>query len=218
LRVKLAFLLVRDTINDVPGLVRLAAEAGADAVLVNHLDCTPSNALWELAVFSDAEALRAARAAVHAAAREARRQGIDLRPPSFAPREMLTCDLDPRFVASVRWDGRVAPCVHLNLPIDGPIPRVTDRGDTTIEPFSFGHLSRSSLSEVLDGDAYRGFTEPLRLRCEADRRFRMQRSASSLWGSVALRELDANHRELESELAHSPAPDPCQSCHKIQGW
>jgi MoaA/NifB/PqqE/SkfB family radical SAM enzyme len=217
-RVQLALLLVRDTMNDVPGVVRLAAGAGADAVLVNHLDCTPTAELWRMAVFSDGEALRAAQAAFIEAAREARRQGIELRPPPLAPREMLTCDLDPRFVVSVRWDGRVAPCVHLNLPVDGPIPRVTDRGGTTIEPFSFGCLSNGSLSEVLDGDAYRRFTEPLRMRCEADRRFRMRSSAGSSWGSVAIRALDAADRELERTLADNPFPSSCRGCHKVVGW
>lgn len=217
-RVQLAVLLVRDTVDDLPGVVRLAAEAEADAVLVNHLDCTPTNALWKLAVFSDAEALRAARAAVQEATREARRHGIQLRPPSLAPREMLTCDLDPRFVVSVRWDGRVAPCVQLNLPVDGPIPRVTGRGTTTIEPIVFGSLHQRSLSRILRGDAYRRFNEPLRLRCEADRRFRMHHSAGSSWGSVAVRELDAAHRELERTLADNQFPDSCRACHKLRGW
>jgi MoaA/NifB/PqqE/SkfB family radical SAM enzyme len=217
-RVHLSYLLIRDNIADLEGVVQAAADRGADAIVVNHLDCTPTAELRELAVFTDADALRAARTAVRKATSEARRLGIELRAPAFEDREMLTCDLDPRHIVSVRWDGRVAPCVHLNLPIDGPVPRATGRGQEAVDPVIFGNLHENTLSDILDGDSFREFTAPLRRRCEADRRFRDRAQTASAWGHVALQDLEAAHRQLGRALAEAPFPEACRGCPKRDGY
>ncbi|MCG6926622.1 MAG: SPASM domain-containing protein, partial [Acidobacteria bacterium] len=157
------------------------------------------------------EALRGAEAA-------ALRLGVDLRGPFLEPQEMLVCDLDPRRVLSVRCDGRVAPCVPLNLPIAGPVPRATEGGLLEVEAPCLGHLADSSLREILDGEAYQGFVAPFEKRMAADARCREWGLLSSGWGVVALADLDRAYAKLESSLADNPFPGACAGCPKVHGW
>ena len=152
------------------------------------------------------------------AERVARDVSIDIRLPATEPREMLTCALDPRIMASVRWDGVVAPCIQLNLPISGPIPRMTEAGVTEIPSYLYGHLDDARFSEILAGAARREFTESLHRRCDADGRFRDRGLSAPGWGSVALADLDRDYGELERTLEANPFPRACRGCPKIEGW
>jgi hypothetical protein len=79
-------------------------------------------------------------------------------------------------------------------------------------------LDDSSLAEILAGDVYREFTEPLRLRCGADEVFREEGLVASAWGNVAVRELEAAHRILERALEDNVFPPGCLGCPKSYGW
>jgi hypothetical protein len=152
------------------------------------------------------------------AQRTALELGIDLRLPVTEPQEMLSCALDPRHMASIRWDGVVAPCVHLNLPISGSIPRMTAMGAVEIPPYRYGHLNDAPLSEILAGAVRREFTTPLHRRCEADDRYREWGLMASGWGVVALADLDRAYEKLEQELVQNPFPPACRGCPKAEGW
>lgn len=217
-RIHLAYLLVSGNARDLATTVRTAALAGVDRILVNHLDCVPTAELRELAAYSAGTVPESAREEMRAAKRIARELKVDLRLPVFERQEMLTCALDPRRMACVRWDGVVAPCVHLNLPIAGPVPRLTRMGEIRISPYRYGHLNDARLSEILSGDTRREFTAPLHRRCEADDRFREWGLLASGWGVVALADLERAFNRLEQELAQHPFPAACRGCPKVEGW
>ncbi len=217
-RIQVSYLLTRDNADEILEVIRVASGCGADAVLVNHLDGVFSHRLLDLAAYTDGRVPRPTRDILDEAMASARRHRITLRRPTLEPQEMLTCALDPRRIVSVRWDGRVGPCVHLNLPIEGPVSRWTRQGQIRVDQVCFGRLDDSSLSEILAGEAYRDFTGPLRLRCEADERFRDEGLVASAWGDVAVRELEAAHRILERALEESPFPPGCLGCPKRWGW
>jgi MoaA/NifB/PqqE/SkfB family radical SAM enzyme len=217
-RLQVSFLLVRDNACDLPHLVRAAAAAGADAVLVNHLDFTPTAELAAAAAFRLDGFPESSSETLSEATTLAERLAIGFRPASVEPREMLACALDPRTILSVRWDGRMAPCVQLNLPIDGPIPRWTEHGTEQVDPPVLGYLDESTLPEVLAGPAFREFIAPLEKRYEADRRFRDCGLVASGWGVVGIRDLDQAYDELERRLAETPFPPACRGCPKVHGW
>jgi MoaA/NifB/PqqE/SkfB family radical SAM enzyme len=217
-RIHVSFLIVRGNAGDLAGIVRAAAGAGADAIFVNHLDCVPSEKLRELAAYLGGGVPDSVRHGLVEAESVARNLGIDIRLPATEPQEMLTCALDPRVMASVRWDGVVAPCVQLNLPISGPTPRMAEDGFVEIPPYRYGHLNDATLSEILAGAAWRDFTAPLHRRRDADGRFRDRGLSVSGWGSVALAELDREYGELERNLEENPFPRPCRGCPKTEGW
>jgi MoaA/NifB/PqqE/SkfB family radical SAM enzyme len=217
-RIHVTFLLVRGNAGDLPGTVRAAAAAGADAIFVNHLDFTPTQELFDLAALSGRGLTQPDREALAEAERVAGGLGIDIRLPVTEPQEMLTCALDPRRMASVRWDGVVAPCVQLSLPISGPVPRMTAAGSVEISPCRYGRLDDMTLSEILTGEARREFTAPLHRRSEADHKYREWGLLASGWGVVALADLDRAYGELERELDENPFPPACRGCPKIEGW
>ena len=217
-RIHVAFLLVHGNAGDLPEVVRTAAASGADAVLVNHLDFTPTQELFDLAAFSGDGLAQPDREALAEAERVAGDLGVEIRLPVTEAQEMLTCALDPRSMVSLRWDGAVAPCVHLNLPISGPIPRVTQAGAGEVPPSPYGHLDDAPLSEILVGAARREFSAPLHRRCDADGRYREWGLLPSGWGVVALADLDRAYGELERDLEENPFPPQCRGCPKAVGW
>jgi len=217
-RLHVSFLLVRGNAGDLPEVVRAAAGSGADAVLVNHLDCTPTTELRDLAAYSEHGLTQPDREALEEADHAARALGVDLRLPATEPQVMLICALDPRVMANVRWDGVVSPCVHLSLPISGSIPRMTEKGEVEIPPQRFGHLDDASLSKILNGEACRSFAVPFERRCEADLRFREWGLVAPGWGIVALANIDRAYGELEQAFADHPFPAPCDGCFKAEGW
>ncbi len=217
-RLHVAFLLVRGNAGDLPEVVRRAAASGADEVLVNHVDFVHAEEILEIAAYADRVVPESDRQAIAEAEQLARNFKIGFRPPALDPQEMLTCDLDPRRMASVRWDGVVAPCVHLNLPITGAIPRATVEGPIEIQPPVLGHLDHGSIGEILDGEARREFTAPLHARCAADQHYREWGLVASGWGVVGIADLDRAYGKLEDSLAQNPFPAACRGCPKTSGW
>jgi MoaA/NifB/PqqE/SkfB family radical SAM enzyme len=217
-RIHVSYLLVSGNAGDLAGTVRAAALAGVDTIFVNHLDCVPTAELRELAAYSGGRVSQSVQDGLEEARRISVELGVELRLPVTEPQEMLTCALDPRNMASIRWDGAVAPCVHLNLPISDSIPRMTSMGPVKMAPYRYGHLNDAPLSEILGGEARREFTAPFYRRCEADDRYREWGLLASGWGVVALADLDRAYDRLEGELAANPFPSSCRGCPKTEGW
>ena len=217
-RLHLTFLLTRDNAADLPGLIPDAAAAGVDRVLVNHLDCTPTAGLRDLAAWSASGIGASTSRHLDAAAAVARENRIDLRLPAAEKRAMLTCDLDPRRMISIRWDGRVAPCVMLNLPVDGPVPRVATGEAREVDAPVSGHLGEQRLSEILAGEGWNEWVEPFRQRMAADEDYRQWGLQASGWGVVGVRDLDRAWHKLERSLAANPFPRSCAGCPKADGW
>jgi MoaA/NifB/PqqE/SkfB family radical SAM enzyme len=217
-RLHLSYLLTRENAGELETVVERAAGVGVDAILVNHLDVAPTAELRALAAYGEDGVRPEVRDALRGATAVARRRGVDLRAPVTDPQDMLVCDLDPRRILSVGWDGRVAPCVALNLPVEGPVPRATETGLVQVETPSLGHLAASSLCEILASDAYRSFVAPFEKRVAADARCREWGLLASGWGVVALADLDRMHAELESALAANPFPEACTGCPGVDGW
>ena len=83
----------------------------------------------------------------------AKRLRIPFRGPTTEAEDVLTCALNPLRSAFVGWDGRVGPCVNLLLAVKGAILRWSEAGEYRIEPFSYGRLQESRLSELLTSAA-----------------------------------------------------------------
>ena len=217
-RIHVSYLLSAGNAGDLTGIVEGAAAAGADEVLVNHIDFVPNRNLRGMAAYRGGGVSDEVRDEVARAEKTARRLRVRFRPPALEPQEMLTCASDPRCMTSVRWDGAVAPCVHLNVPISGKIPRVTDGGSVEIQPYSFGHLDGSSLSDILSGEERRKFIAPLVERCAADARFRMVGFEAVGRGSAGIVEIERAYSKADQALAENPFPAACRGCPKVEGW
>jgi MoaA/NifB/PqqE/SkfB family radical SAM enzyme len=215
-RVKVGFLLTKQSCEQVTGLVEVAAAAGADEIFLTHLDCTPSRELLDAAAFDATGTHPGVAEAIEAASRVARSLKIKFRAPALARQELLICALDPLSMAFVSWDGRVGPCVNLGLPVEGPIPRWSENASTPVDPVFYGDLAESSLGEILRSERFRSFTESFKSRLSIERRF--LDGVVSRSGAEALAYLDEADRRRENGLAAHSFPGPCAGCHKVVGW
>jgi hypothetical protein len=216
-RIQISYLLLADTADDLVEVVEAAAAHGADEVIVVHLDCTPTPQLLQRRAFARHRLRPGVDVNLELAAAAARSAEIGFRAPAVHHRPMLACDLDPRRMAAVGWDGSVAPCVHLALPIEGSIPRHYDTGSVEVEPVRFGHLADADLEDILAATPRRRFIAPFEARVRADRDF-VGRAAASGWGTQALERLDDADRQRERRLLRHPFPTACHGCHKAAGW
>ena len=215
-RILASYLLTCDNFAELADTVASAAAGGVDEVFVTHIDCHPSRALRERAVFGDAGLHPGVAEAVERAARVARARGVAFRPPPLEPSELLVCALNPLRFAFVAWDGRVGPCVNLLFPISGAIPREGQAGSWAVEPVVFGELGQRSLQEILEGAARRLFAEAFEARLAAERRFLA--GLGGEWGHSAQRQLEELDERRSTELACNPFPAACRSCPKAKGW
>jgi radical SAM protein with 4Fe4S-binding SPASM domain len=149
---------MRRNVQELPALVRLAADWGVPTLRIQNLshsfsDCDPAGAYREIRQFAAAEALwQAPDTAAEAAFTEARRVaaavGVTLRLPELeeaAPAPgAVGCDW-PWRSAYVRHDGRVQPCCMLM------------GGDRAI----LGDLHAASFAEIWNSAAYEEFRAAL---------------------------------------------------------
>ncbi|MBN2318620.1 MAG: hypothetical protein JXR49_06070 [Acidobacteria bacterium] len=215
-KVQLSYLLTRPGASSISAVVEMAAVSGLDAFFVIHLDCRFSRSLMELSAFSESGLCEGIAAHLGKARKTAERMGIVYRGPSLNAEEVLTCALDPLRFAFLSWDGRIGPCVNLLLPIEGPIPRWSEAGETLIEPVCYGRLGEVRLSEVLSSESRRRFTAPFRERLNAEHSFLSALEPGA--GARALRKLDEADAVRTAELASNSFPDACEACPKKLGW
>jgi radical SAM protein with 4Fe4S-binding SPASM domain len=167
--IRVVFVAMRRNVEELPGLVRLLAEAGVDELRVQNLshtfsdtdpfgkyteirDFTAAEALWTGAGSAASPAKAADRAAADrafsAAQAVADEHGLTLRLPSLASRPVpagrpgCTWPWDAAYVTS---QGVVQPCCMV-------------MGDDRV---ALGQLSRQSFPEVWNGEGYREFRRRL---------------------------------------------------------
>jgi MoaA/NifB/PqqE/SkfB family radical SAM enzyme len=215
-RIQISYLLTLSNAERLPAAVRESARVGADELFVIHLEARPSRQLYELAALGARGAPAAVRAAVEEAAEAAREVGLGFRAPPLVPDEVLTCALDPSRFAFVGWDGRVAPCVHLLLPLRDAIPRWTEQGPVDVEPVVLGQLAERTLEEILTGGSRRRFLAPFEARRAIERRFLAGVIGS--WGSDAAERLEHADEARSRALRANPFPRSCAGCPKAAGW
>jgi len=214
-KLQISYLLTAGNAEDLADVVRTASAAGADEVFVIHLDVTLTAEMARSRAFSGQGLRRGIGAALDRAAEQARRVGLPFREPARGPEELLACALDPSRFAFVTWNGLVAPCVNLGLPVPGPITRVSEDDIYDVAPVSWGDLHEQSLAEVLDGERAKLFRAVFVARKDAENRFLF---AQGGWGRAALDRLEATAAQRDLELSENPFPPECLGCPKVDGW
>ncbi len=138
-RVAIAAVAMADNASDLPKLVDLAAECGAEAVEINYLMAYKKDLVKRSLFFDQGRA----RAAIEAVERRARALGIEVRLPApfsndavvSAPTPQETC-LRPYDFSYIGYDGNVRPCCF---------------------PLLFlGTISEHNFRDIWNGAGYRG--------------------------------------------------------------
>jgi MoaA/NifB/PqqE/SkfB family radical SAM enzyme len=195
-------------VHELPDIVRLAADMGASVVVLKNCDVVRSESAQERAMYEGggAGAGRGLKKSLRAAAKAARRAGIELRTYSARPDEQPVCEQDPRRSLFVACDGRVSPCIGLAYGGEGRF-----FGEKTVYPeVVYGRLPQDDLME-----AWRG-RRAARYRDVFERRVRAyDRGLSRIEGDMD----PIKFRRLLDDAARSmpPAPEGCARCHYLYG-
>ncbi|MBI3068415.1 MAG: radical SAM protein [Betaproteobacteria bacterium] len=199
-RLELLFLMTKTNLAELPDVVKLAAELGADELVATNLDYAITPSLDEMKAYSLSPQARAAREIVDQAKHAARQAGLAFRPYSPQPREVAVCDLNPLKILFISADGWVSPCVYLGVTGQQEIPRVFDGKAASIPLVRFGNVNDQSLVEIWEAPAYRAFRRQFSER---------------LLGVVKMAVGGVSRSAASAPLP--PAPEACRTCPKLYG-
>jgi len=195
-------LLLKQNIHELPAAVELAAEVGADGLVATNLSYAASQAQDDMRTFSCPGEECRTTGYIEEAEEVARDLGLAFKAYPQEMEEAVVCDEDPLNNIYISFDGRVAPCVYLNLPVE-EFPRFFCGKKHLMKRFYFGDIREEDLPAVLEKKAYKDF------RGSFLRRAAFLREALTF----DLRAL----RDLRRILEENPLPDPCRTCYKAYG-
>lgn len=203
-RVHVVFLMVKDNVDELPGLPALARRMGAEEIVLTNLVQAVDAWQEEQQVFGREPAL-AYEGVLEETERRARACGIPLRRASLSPAPAAVCEEDPLRNLYVGVDGDVSPCVYLCPPVPAGFRRRFSGLEHRLPPLSFGNAFREPIPAIRDGPAYRTFCARFERRAQ---RHRLLSLLPAAWRG-------GPGRSRPAELPDPP--DPCRTCHKLLG-
>lgn len=193
------FLMTCTNLEELPELVRLAANLGADEIVATNLTYTPTKELDDLRAFGP-QPPEYAEALYSEAHRLANEYGLKINLyPLGIQDQVMVCDAKPQETVFINQLGEVTPCVLLGLCVQNQIPRYYFGQSKPTPRLRFGHVSEGLLA-VLEGRARQDFITAF------------QRRAACNSPLANLNYL------LDQEEVHLPSPpEPCNACYKLCG-
>lgn len=200
-RVVLIMQLMPPNLPELPELVSLAAEVGADEVVAPHLDYIPAPELDGLRAFGWQPDPRVSDL-VSEAMRRGEELGVKVHVYESRLRDdVLVCAADPVHNLWITVDGQAAPCAYLALPCRNGFPRFFEG--------THEHLRRLTFGDVSGG-------VPRVWQSRPARSFRSAFSRRQQWGQLGYL-LDATLSPSATPPAPPPPPAPCRRCYKLYG-
>ncbi len=194
-RIHVTYLMLRENIAEVPGLMSLVHELGiTNVILLNRVALT-SDTRQADGVFDAAES-KEYDAILNEAAVRAAQKGVYVSRPSLLPSELAVCDENPLTNVYVSATGQVSPCVYLNPPAGGQ-----------------SHALRVTYGNVLHGENTAGFLESGAYRSFQHLFTRRKAALDAIYARLGGMGMDfpPTHDLLP------PPPDPCKKCYKLFG-
>lgn len=208
--ISLLFLKNRRNIHELPEVVDLAADLGADEVIASNLTYVAKPAHEQLKVYALHGVSQAYRAILNQARKRAKHRGVGLRIYPLTPKRVAFCEARPLESLYITWDGYVSPCVYLALPVHSrTMTKVYEGVSHQMPMIRLGNVNASELIDIWNSDAYAQFREPFAKRqriCHA--------AHFGMTDEGGFDEIDA-----ETFLSLSPyiLPDACKGCVKALG-
>jgi len=218
--IHLVMQMMKPNINELPGLVDLAAELGADSLIAPNLDYTPIAEMEALKVFKRARDHHMEDVIKEAEIR-GKKRGVEVQIYPLQPDENAPiCRDDPLHSVVVNVRGEISPCVYLSLPIEGEIPRIFWGEDSCVRHFTYGK-AEDGLHRALESGQALQFREAFSRRVEYARLNAAKNMALlTLPGIRNVRDILrglAGQAITSSSPAMPQAPVQCRGCYKLQG-
>jgi MoaA/NifB/PqqE/SkfB family radical SAM enzyme len=196
LQIQLFFLMTTANLSELPAVIDLAGDLGADGVVATNLDCVVTAEHDRLRAFGTPPAGVLAGHLVEAAAR-ARAGGVTFRPYPLETGAVAVCDAAPLDVVFVAADGSVAPCAWMAVGREPTLPRWAGGRVIEVARPSFGNVAETDLVGIWRSPGYTAF-----------RRGFAARRAAAVAAAVTT---------AAGPIALPPAPPSCAGCPKLLG-
>jgi MoaA/NifB/PqqE/SkfB family radical SAM enzyme len=208
--VSLLFLKNRRNIHELPDMVDLAGELGADEVIASNLTYVAKPAYDSFRVYSLDGASPEYLSIIEEARKRAKERELGLRIYPLEPKRVGFCEARPFDALHVTWDGFVTPCVYLTLPVRGETMAKVHEGESYRIPMTrFGNLKESELMDIWNSEEYRKFRKPFE-----ERRDICGGTRFGMTDDGGFEEIDV---ETFRSLSGHPLPDVCYGCYKALG-
>lgn len=208
--ISLLFLKTQENIYELPAFVDLAGTLGVDEVIASNLSYVTRPAHESLKVFSLGTPSPTYGEILEEARRRANDWELNIRLYPLSPKRVPFCEARPLEELHITWEGLVAPCVYLTLPVAGDsIFRVHEGACWQIPKTHFGDLRVLSLLEIWEQETYQQFRQPFIDRLTVCRGVHFGPT-----GDGGFRELDAPTFDAVTRYS---LPDVCRGCYKALG-
>jgi MoaA/NifB/PqqE/SkfB family radical SAM enzyme len=208
--VALSFPMTRLNMRELPGLVPITAQLGADEVTFTNLDYLPDERWNILRTFhheSPTEAFRQAAAEIQ---HLGKKEGIRVNIYPLQAREVAVCEADPPRKVFFSVDGSVAPCPYLRLPKKGDIPRIFLNREYLVPQTFFGNINQKDLLAIWNESPYQAFREVFEKRRSAEI------DTARIFDTLSSITLADREKAMKMEPP-PPLPEVCQTCYKAHG-
>lgn len=206
----LLFLKNSQNIHELPAMLDLASELGADEVIASNLTYVAKPEFESWKAFTLQAPSPEHLALIDQARERAKALGLNLRIYPPGPKRVAYCEAKPLEEMHITWDGYVSPCVYLTLPLkDGFITKVYEEEVYWIPVCRFGNVKEASLLEIWNSKAYQEFREPF-----AARRAICGNQRFGFTDDGGFEEID---EAAFDALSQHPLPVVCYGCYKALG-
>ena len=218
--IHLVMQMMKPNIDELPGLVDLAAELRADRVIAPNLDYTPVAEMEDLKVFGRIRDPHL-EDIIEEAKMRGKKRGIEVQIYPLEPDvNSPVCSDDPLHNIVVNVRGEVSPCVYLSMPIEGEIPRVFWSEDSWVSRFAYGKVE-DGLNHILESAQAQQFRRAFSRRVEYARLNAAKTMALlTLPGIRNVRNIlqgTMGQASISAPPAMPQAPMQCRKCYKLQG-
>ncbi len=204
LRTHIVYVMLRDNLNDIPALPRLAHDIGIrEIVLTNLIQVT--NAWQDEQRIFTCEDRHDTLDVLKEADEEARKKGVRLRFSALSPCTTAVCEENPLKNLYISVYGEVSPCVYLHPPTSPRFTKSFCGQEYESEHVSFGNIMQEPFNRIWNRVEYSAFREPL-----------MQRARRSPWMMSPFCLFGIN-QERGVVAPYPEPPQPCRICHKMLG-
>ncbi|MBI4879448.1 MAG: radical SAM protein [Planctomycetes bacterium] len=207
-RTMINFVLMPENAHEMEGIVRLAAEVGADKIHFKQCDVIRGEHGRGRGLFAQGtdRALKKLEKRLARARRLARKLGLKSEAAAFLPRERAVCGQDPRSSLFIRHDGVVSACI--GLAYGGP--SVFFGQDVHMPEAHYGRLPGDDLLAIWEAAPCRERRERFAERARAYE----SKILGGFVGTAPSRYADTLDA---AAAAMPPAPAGCSVCHYLHG-
>jgi MoaA/NifB/PqqE/SkfB family radical SAM enzyme len=195
----LSFLMTKTNIKELPEVIGLTKETGANELVATNLDYTPTKIQDDLKAFSCDRVDPEFKTSIEQAKKRAEGLKIPLRVYPLELEEVLMCELNPLKIVFFSHDGCVSPCVYLNQTQRGSIQRIFCDSYYEMPRLCFGNIVERDFMEIWDSTDYKSF------RMAYENRINLL-SKGYIGPIFETREIERIRKDTKELLSETPLP------------